>query len=269
MGEKLTIQRTKEPFTKERLINEFRKAGIKAQDTIIFHASLSQAGWICGGAITLIDALQTVITTKGTIVMPAQTGGLSDPENWQNPPVPKEWWEEIRKTMPVFDANRTPSYKMGVIAETFRALPEVSRSNHPFYSFTAWGKDATKILENHSLEHGFGENSPLGKLYQIAGSKIVLFGVDNDSNTSLHLAEERSNKVANKMNRATLLKNNARVVQTFEEKDYNSEAFLKIGEVFEKEKGSHKKEIALAPSKIFDLKEFVDFAENYLNTNEA
>ncbi|KMT58091.1 aminoglycoside N3-acetyltransferase [Listeria fleischmannii 1991] len=269
MGEKLTIWRTEKPYTKSRLINELKKAGLKEGDTIIFHASMSQAGWICGGAITVIDALQSVVTKNGTIVMPAQTGGLTDPENWENPPVPKAWWEEIRATMPIFDKERTPSYKMGVIAETFRALPDVCRSNHPFYSFTAWGKKAEEILQDHSLEHGFGENSPLGKLYQIKDSQIVLFGVDNDSNTSLHLAEERSTKVKNKLGKAALLKDGKRVIQTFEEKEYNSELFLKIGETFEQEKGNHKKEIALAPSKIFNLKEIIDFAENYLNTNET
>ncbi|EMG26977.1 aminoglycoside N3-acetyltransferase [Listeria fleischmannii subsp. fleischmannii LU2006-1] len=89
MGEKLTIWRTEKPYTKSRLINELKKAGLKEGDTIIFHASMSQAGWICGGAITVIDALQSVVTKNGTIVMPAQTGGLTDPENWENPPYQK------------------------------------------------------------------------------------------------------------------------------------------------------------------------------------
>lgn len=265
MSEKASVHRSSVPFTVDRLIKEFQNAGIKKGDTIIFHASLSQAGWVCGGAIAVIDALQELLTREGTLVMPAQTGGLSDPKFWENPPVPEEWWEEIRQNMPLFDKDRTPSSGMGAIAESFRALKDVVRSDHPYYSFTAWGKHADWIVENHSLSHGFGDESPLGKLYQLENAKIVLFGVDHDKNTSLHLAEEHSIKIPVKTGTAAKMKAGKRIFESYEEKAYNSDQFLKVGEVFEKTQGNFEKQIALAPSKIFEMNALVDFATHYFD----
>ena len=44
-----------------------------------------------GGAVAAILALMDAITEDGTLVMPAHSGDLSDPENWCNPPVPEDW----------------------------------------------------------------------------------------------------------------------------------------------------------------------------------
>src|SRR5690625_5814784 len=54
---------------------------------------------------------------NGTLVMPSQTGDLSDPVNWGNPPVPEDWWEEIRQTMPPYHPEITPTRGMGQIAD--------------------------------------------------------------------------------------------------------------------------------------------------------
>ncbi|WP_163652561.1 aminoglycoside N(3)-acetyltransferase [Listeria sp. PSOL-1] len=265
MGEKLAVLRTSKPFTITRLKAEFIKAGLKKGDTIIFHSAMGQAKWICGGAIAVIAALEEVITPCGNIVMAAQTGGLSDPSSWENPPVPKSWWEEIRLEMPVFDKERTPCHHMGVIAETFRSLPDVMRSNHPYLSVTAWGKDAEYITENHPLDHGLGEKSPIGKLYQMKDSKVVLFGVDNDANTSLHLAEERASTIPNRKNQAYFIENGKRVLKQFEEAHYDSERFIAIGKAYEQQKGNCTTNLAGAGAKIYPLKDLVDFGTHYLN----
>ncbi|EUJ29148.1 aminoglycoside N3-acetyltransferase [Listeria floridensis FSL S10-1187] len=265
MSEKASIHRSTMPYTVTRLQAEFAAVGIEKGDSIIFHASLSQAGWVCGGAIAVIDALQSLLTEEGTLVMPAQTAGLSDPKDWENPPVPEEWWDTIQAETPVYDKDRTPSANMGVIAETFRALKDVKRSEHPYYSFTAWGKHADWILEGQTLEHGFGKNSPLGKLYEIEASKIILFGVDNDKNTSLHLAEELSSKIPLKTANAAVIENGKRVRKYYQEKAYDSDQFIKVGEAYEKTHGDHKQTIALAPSKVYKMKEIVDFAASYFD----
>ncbi|WP_099221828.1 aminoglycoside N(3)-acetyltransferase [Listeria costaricensis] len=267
MGEKLAIWKTQHPYTVTRLKKEFQLQGIEAGDAVIFHSAMSKAGWICGGAIALINALQETITTEGNLMMASQTGGLTDPSTWENPPVPKEWWEEIRQEMPVFDKDRTPCFHMGVVAETFRALPDVMRSSHPYLSLTAWGKEAEYLTDGQTLAHGLGENSPLAKLYTLPQAKIVLFGVDNDRNTSLHLAEERSSKIPVAQNRAVLLKNGRRVTETFEEAAYDSDRFIEIGRAYEKENGSCTVHIAGAASKIYPMRELVDFAVSYLDTH--
>lgn len=91
---------------------------------------------------------------------------------------------------------------MGVIPETFRKMTDVKRSSHPKYSFSAWGSDAAFITEKHALNFGFGEQSPLARLYELH-AKIVLFGVDHNKNTSLHLAEHRAKKIPNSTGKVT------------------------------------------------------------------
>ena len=56
----------------------------------------------------------------GTLVMPTHSTDLTEPSQWENPPVPESWWTVIRETMPAYQPDLTPTRSMGVIAETFR-----------------------------------------------------------------------------------------------------------------------------------------------------
>lgn len=76
--------------------------------TVLVHSSLSSIGWVNGGAVAVIQALIDVVTEEGTIVMPSQSVELSDPKEWGNPPVPEEWWDIIRESMPAYNSNYTP-----------------------------------------------------------------------------------------------------------------------------------------------------------------
>ena len=175
--------------TKSTLINDFKNLGIKPKMTLIVHSSLSSIGNVSGGALSVIQALQEVLTEEGTLVMPTHSSYLSDPKEWYNPKINKNMWNKIRKEMPGYDKNTTPTYQMGIIPEVFRTLPDVKRSNHPVYSFAAWGKEKNTLLENHSLNNGLGEYSPLARIYDLKGY-ILLLGTNYDSNTSMHLSEQ-------------------------------------------------------------------------------
>ncbi|CUK70211.1 aminoglycoside N(3)-acetyltransferase [Listeria monocytogenes] len=265
MGEKMAIWRTKKPATKQKIVSDLEESGIKKGDTIIFHASMSKAHWICGGPVTVILALQELVGETGNIVMPAQTGQLSDPEKWENPPVPESWWKIIRRETPPFDPLVTPTRGMGVIAETFRTMPDVERSFHPYHSFCAWGKDKKQILANQPLAKSMGDESPLGKMYQL-DAKIILFGVDNNNNTSLHLAEERSNAFPLIENQAAFLKNGEIIWEKYQEIDYNSDVFIALGRAYEKERDFQPTTIIGAPTKIYDMRDLVDFGTKYFQT---
>ena len=99
----------KGPVTVSTLTRDLRTLGVRPGMVLLVHSSLSAMGWVCGGPVAFILALQNVLRSYGTLVMPAHSGDLSDPSLWENPPVPKSWWETIRRTMPAYDPELTPA----------------------------------------------------------------------------------------------------------------------------------------------------------------
>ncbi|RAK05264.1 aminoglycoside N3'-acetyltransferase [Halanaerobium saccharolyticum] len=81
MNEKEIINKTKKPITKKSLINDLKKLKLKGE-VVIVHSALSKLGWVCGGAVALVEALQEVITAEGTLIMPAHSGDYSEPKYW-------------------------------------------------------------------------------------------------------------------------------------------------------------------------------------------
>ncbi|SDN03143.1 Aminoglycoside 3-N-acetyltransferase [Paenibacillus sp. yr247] len=154
--------------------------------------------------------------------MPSHSGEISDPAEWNNPPVPKEWREKIYESMPSFDIDLTPTRGMGRIAELFRTLPESFRSSHPQVSFSASGKYAKTVIDNHQLSPQFGMNSPLGKLYEL-NAKVLLLGVSFSSCTSFHLAEALNEKMPTKKFGAAITEDKKRVWKWFDDYAYNSD----------------------------------------------
>ncbi len=162
----LPEDRSDEPVTVDRLAADLRDLGLAAGDTVLVHSSLSELGWVCGGPVAVVDALQQVVTDDGTLAMPAHTGDYSDPGNWQHPPVPDEWEETIRETMPAYRPAVTPCRRLGAVPDTFRSYPGVVRSRHPVVSFAAWGAEAAAVTADHSYDEPLGEASPLARLYE-------------------------------------------------------------------------------------------------------
>ena len=160
----------------------------------MLHASLRAFGYLIGGAETIIEALLSTLGPEGTLVMPSQTVGHSNPRFWQYPPVPREWHEKICDSILPYDPERTPvDQELGQTAVYFSRFPNVRRSAHPLYSFCAYGAGAEQIVRDHPLDYGLGPKSPLQKLYE-RDAKILLLGTTFETNTSLHLAEYFANR---------------------------------------------------------------------------
>jgi len=268
MGEADVIERTGEnPVTLDRLTMDLKALGLEAGSCVIVHSSLSALGWVCGGAQTVIMAIEEVIRPWGLLIMPTHSGHLSDPAGWNAPPVPETWWETIRNTMPAFDPDITASRGVGIIPETFRKQPDVVRSAHPQLSFAVWGEDAVEIASGHEPEYSLGEGSPLAKIYQRKGN-VLLLGAGYDTNTSFHLAEYRAAFPKKEIidTGAPVMIDGHRRWKWFKDVHISSDDFGEIGLAFEKK---YKQEIrsgkvGLADSRLFPQRLCVDFAVHWM-----
>ncbi len=104
------------------IAHDLRTLGLERGETVLVHGSLSELGWVCGGAPAVVDALQRVVTESGTVVMPTHSPGNRDPDNMGNPPVPDSWADTIREQFPPYRPAVTPTQGMGAIAECCRTI---------------------------------------------------------------------------------------------------------------------------------------------------
>lgn len=191
MTEADLLARTPFPATRDSLAAQLRDSGLRPGATVLVHTSLRALGWIAGGPVALIQALLDCVGPGGLVAMPAHSSDLTDPAQWQAPPVPDAWLDTLRDHMPAYDPAITPTRGMGAVAELFRTWPGAVRSRHPTCSFAAIGAGADTLTADHRLEDPLGETSPLAKLWR-ADAEILLLGVGFDVCTILHLAEQRA-----------------------------------------------------------------------------
>ena len=91
MSEKSIIEKSSKPQTMKTLIKDLMNIGVREGMVLLVHSSLSSIGWVSGGAVEVILALENVLGKEGTLIMPTHSGDLSDPAKWENPPVPIDW----------------------------------------------------------------------------------------------------------------------------------------------------------------------------------
>lgn len=58
----------KKMVTKSSLIEKLKEAGVRSGEALFVHSSLSKLGWVCGGAQTVIEAIQEVVGPSGLII---------------------------------------------------------------------------------------------------------------------------------------------------------------------------------------------------------
>jgi aminoglycoside 3-N-acetyltransferase len=267
MTEADAIEAVDRPVTVSSLVSDFRDLGIGPGDTLIIHSSLRSVGWVAGGPQAVVDALQTVLTDDGTLVMPTFTGQYTDPAWWENPPVPDDWVETIRETRPPFRPAVTPTRGMGSIPECFRNYPGVVRSEHPTTSFGVWGRDANAIAESHEIDYGLGEDSPLADIYDRDGY-VLLLGVGHENNSSLHLAEYRADfEKSSVQTAAPLLRDGERVVVAYEDIETDTEDFERLGSDFESDVGVTERAVGASTAKLVSQPSLVDYAVEWFEEN--
>jgi len=151
-------------ITKPQIVEGLLRLGGEPGDVLLVHSALSSLGRVDGGADTVIQALLDVLSPRGTLMMPTFAGP------------------------PPFDVRNTPS-NLGLITETFRRYPGVIRSFHPTHSVAVLGPRANELVHEHiKSPTAMGRDTPFGRLIEMNG-KILLLGVDNDRNTTMHTLE--------------------------------------------------------------------------------
>lgn len=253
---------------KEDILSAFRSLGIKEGMNIMVHTSLRSIGYVCGGAQTVIEALLESVGTEGTVMMPTQSWKNLDPETGVHWEVPESEWDSIRKNWPAYDKDITPTNTMGAVSEMFRKWKGTLRSNHPARSVAANGKNAGFLTENHDLSDIFGETSPIAKLYNLGGY-VLLIGVGYDKNTSLHLADSRSEYPGKHFctEHSAVFENGKRVWKAYDTLFVDGEDFDEIGEAFEKEYPVAKATLGKAVIRLMNQRELVDFAVKWIEKN--
>ena len=255
------------PVTVGSLTLDLRRLGLGAGDTVLVHSSLSSLGWVCGGAVAVVEALLSVLGPSGTLVVPTHSGGLSDPAEWSNPPVPEPWWETIRATMPPFRPASTPSRGMGAIPEVVRTWPGARRSDHPHVSFAALGRRAVDITHGHQLPDGLGEGSPLARLYDL-DALVLLIGVSHNRNTSLHLAQYRSGARPRVQLSGPVLVHEQRRWVSWADIDLDADDFEKLGVDVEEAGLVRVGTLGRAPVRLMEQRRLVDYATEWFRQHQ-
>ncbi len=267
-NEAASIAAVDKPATVASLTNDLAILGINSGDVVMVHASMSALGYVAGGAQAVVEALLGAVGTDGTIVMPAQSGHLSDPAGWQAPPVPPEWVQVIRDETPAYDPYLTQTRLMGQVVECFRQLRETERSPHPLYSFVAHGPKADAIVGTHPLDAGFGEGSPLGRLYEL-DARVLLLGTTHANNTSMHLAEYRANWAvkASTQQSAPVMIDGIREWTTWTESATSADDFAQAGEAFAETDHQVTGTVGAGIATLMSQRAVVDFAVTWMEAN--
>jgi len=158
------------PVTKEELVSVLKELGIKPGMILEVHSSLSSFGVLEGGAVTVINALKELITEEGSIFMPA----LRLSRELELTETDKKLGMTVKIKVLDPDAPRTA---MGVIADTFRTLPDTV-SGTDTISTAGWGKHAAEAIKG-GLDYAIHN-----------GGKALLLGVDIYKLTAMHYVED-------------------------------------------------------------------------------
>jgi len=151
----------------------------------MLHASVKAVGKVMGGPNVILQALLDVLGHEGTLMMYA---------GWEDIPdfvleLPAELRERHYEDHPPFDPLISHAFRENsVLVEFLRTWPGSERSRNPEASMVALGKQARFLTENHSINYGYGVNSPLAKLVALNGHALML-GASLDTITLLHHAE--------------------------------------------------------------------------------
>ena len=163
----------------------------------------------------------------------------------------------------------------GIPTIRFRGRPSPARRPRPITS----GGFPAQVFEPgpqrgpaaHVPGTGFGDDSPLGRIYALGGH-VLLLGVDHASDTSLHLAESRAAFPQKSVGTqgAPVRVNGVRQWITFEELDFDASDFASLGHDFAAETGLEQNgPIGWGEGRLAPQRPLVDYAVPWIGAHRA
>jgi aminoglycoside N3'-acetyltransferase len=158
-------------ISRETLVADLRRLGIRDGDTLLVRATLGAVGRIQGGREAFVGALLEAVGSEGTISSLAFTAskfiGRPDARH-------------------VFHAGAKTN--SGALPQAMLDHPDARRSKHPTCSFVAIGKHSGTITREHGPTSPAYE--PVRKVMQLNGKGLLIGCVrDSPGFTSAHVAE--------------------------------------------------------------------------------
>jgi aminoglycoside 3-N-acetyltransferase len=253
--------------TCEDIAHDLRALGVTAGQILLVSASLRRIGWVDGGAESVVAALCEVLNPDGTLVVLTETADNSDSSRQHLAKIAGMTDQEadrFRAEMPPFDRDTTPSSCMGRIPEAVRAHPDAIRSDHPQSSFAAIGPMAAELMAGHELTCHLGEDSPLGKMYGL-GASVLLLGVSFSSCTAFHLAEYRYTEPPPVRTYRCVVKGGShRVWVGYEDAVLDDSDFELLGEELDRSEIPDYGRVGNAYCRLMPLRKVVDFATEWM-----
>lgn len=154
---------------KSGIIDGLKRLGVHSGMRLEVHSSLSSFGLVAGGADAVIDAVLSVVTQEGTVIMPTFPLSKARPLS------------EVDKQLGIVSKKQKLSEEsdqssdMGVIADTFRCRSDVYTGKGE-HRCSAWGRDASRYAEG--FQHLLTDNG-----------HALMIGVDIRALTSMHYVE--------------------------------------------------------------------------------
>lgn len=161
----------------DELVLNFQKAGLTSGDVLLVHSSYKSFGGVEGGPQTVIDAIRSILTDEGTLIVPTFNYDFCDGKS--------------------FDI-KTPS-KMGIISELVRTNSNSKRTFDPVFSFAILGKHKDYLADLKN-EHSFGPNSIFAKLREL-NAKIMIIGLTYNESMTFFTTLKKSKGVITDISR--------------------------------------------------------------------
>jgi len=222
------------------IIDQLAALGGRPGGVLLVHTAFSNVRPVDGGPEGLIDALQRAVGTAGTLVMPSMADTDDEP----------------------FSPAETPCTAMGIVAERFRSLPGVLRSDSP-HAFAARGPRAAEITAPHPLHIPHGLESPVGRVHDLDG-QILLIGVGHDADTTIHLAENLAGVRYRRSCYSTVIVNGRLERVDYDEVDHCCQKFALMDEWLDAVGAQRRGLVGHAPARLAASRDVVRVARTHL-----